>query len=183
MESLPSRSANRFPNAGTSYTDDSSYLDGSYGESLRQAVERLYTAFADCHLSVPLRGCPHCFTDADLDYLRTTPLRSLTHGDLYVVATKLITTLGEPSDAGYFAPRILEALAEGAYIELESVADRLSQIPVTSWNPERRQALYEYFSVLFEAIEGTWAYLGDENRRTYVRKALPSIFSVSGEQA
>ena len=177
MGSLTPRTSNRFPNAGESYTGSSRFLNGPRGEELRDALGRLYAVFAVCRLSSPLRGCPHCFTDSDLNYLQTTALQSLTHGDLALIASKLVTTLGEPDDIAYFLPRIMEALAEGAYIELEPLADRLAQIPASHWNLQREQALRDCFTLLFAMADGTVHDLGDESRQSYIRTTLPRVFS------
>lgn len=148
---------------------------GPYGAQLRSALDRLYVAFADATLSAPLKACPHCFTASDVEYLTKSPVQSLSHGDLALVATKLISTLGTPEDVAYFVPRIMEALAEGALIEIEPFADRLAKMPESVWTAERMNALGKTFALLFAAAEGTWDDLGMETTREHLYLMLPRI--------
>lgn len=148
---------------------------GPYGSQLRSALDRLYLAFESARFSSPVRPCPHCFTASDVVYLTDSPLRSLTHGDLAVVFTKLISTLGTPDDVAYFVPRIMEALAEGAFIEVEPFADRLAQMPEPLWTSARVNALTETFALLLAATEGTWDELGREATREHLRRVSPKV--------
>lgn len=144
---------------------------------MREAIDRLYAAFSDATLSSPLVACPHCFTDGDLRYLENAPLQSLGHGDLSLIATKLVSTLGTPEDVSYFVPRIVEAIAEGALIELRPFAERIAKIPTMEWTPVRQTALRDVFSLLFQVTDGTWDDLGNEATRAELREVLPNVFS------
>lgn len=183
MTSLDERKINRFPNAqeGDTYARARSFLDGPYGDELRAALDRLYEAFKGAKLSSPLNACRHCFTEADVNYLMTTRPRLFTHGDMYLVGTKLVTTLGKPSDVAYFVPRLIEALAEGAYIEPEAIAKRFAQIPRIQWTNARRKALKECFELLFAATDGTEDDFGLEHERQRLRNALPVVFEKESE--
>lgn len=172
MEPLPARVESRFPNARNSYTE-TGYLTGPFSKELLVAIDRLYSAFAGAALSTPLTACPHCFTGADIEYLVTMPVRSLSHGDLAVIATKLISTLGEPEDVAYFVPRIVEAIAEGATFDIDAFAERLAQMPDAMWTVERIDALKGVFTLLFAATDGTWDDLASERTREHLKRALP----------
>jgi|SRR5579863_1417774 len=181
MTSLDSRTTNRFPNLGNTYARDRGYLDGPFGNELRAAIDRLYAAFKGAKLSRPLKACRHCFTEADVDYLMSTPPRLFTHGDMYLIGTKLVTTLGEPSDVAYFVARLLEAIAEGARIEPDAMAQRFAQIPLIQWTNARRKALRECFDLLFAATDGTEDDFGRDYERKKLRDALPAVFDAERE--
>ncbi len=107
----------RFPNREMRYTfAPPSPLEGAHGGVLRAALDELHAAFADAALPMDFEGCPHCFMPSDITYLRTAPLRDLTHGDLSTIGWKLVTTLGSGADVSYFLPRLLEAIAENASV-------------------------------------------------------------------
>jgi hypothetical protein len=110
-----------------------------------------------------------------MEYLVTTPLRSLSHGDVELIATKLISTLGSPQDIAYFTPRIVEALAEGAVFDIDAFAERLAQMPEAMWTVERVDALNGIFSLLFAATDGTWYDVGSERTRAQLKGALPKV--------
>src|SRR5215470_5230868 len=80
-------------------------------EALRSSVERLYTVFADYHLSQHIEGCPCCITPADQAAIHSKPLRRLTYEDLELYAFKAMLTWGAPESWKHFLPRILEILA------------------------------------------------------------------------
>jgi hypothetical protein len=122
----------------------------------------------------------HCFTPSDVEYLRTPPLRSFSHGDIALIATKLISTLGGPADVAYFTPRIVEALAEGALIDLVPFAERLAKMPPDLWTNGRVAALAETFRLLFAATEGTWDDLGMGDTRDQLRRVIPRLLEGAG---
>lgn len=180
MGDLERRAVNRFPNRGGTYTNASSYLDGSQGGALRRAIDQLYAAFSGASLSSPLKACAHCFTSADIEYLRTTPVKSLNHGDLYLIATKLVTTLGEERDIAYFVPRLIEAMAEGARIDVLPLAHRLAGIPAQQWDVQKEAALRDCFQQLFAATKDTPDDLALDCCRTDLLNAFPRIFREYG---
>ncbi len=175
MEPLEARTEPRFPKTGSYTRSAGGYLSAARGAELRAAISQLYVAFADATLCLPFRACPHCFTPSDVEYVVKTPRQAFSHGDLSLIAAKLISTLGGPEDVAYFAPRILEALAEGALIEIEPFADRLAQMPEQMWTAERTKALSETFTLLFAATKDTWDDLGSEATRVHLQRVLPTV--------
>ena len=132
----------RFPNREMRYTfAPPSPLEGAHGGVLRAALDELHAAFADASLSADFDGCPHCFMPSDIAYLRETPLRYLTHGDLSTIGWKLVTTLGNGAAVSYFLPRLLEAIAENASVNEEALADKMLAIPTEHWTQRRVAAV------------------------------------------
>lgn len=172
MEPLDARSIPRFPHDGRYASFDSSDVSRTGGAELRSAIGRLYSAFADATLRLPLQACPHCFTPSDVVFVVETPLRSFSHGDISLIAWKLISTLGLPDDVAYFTPRIMEALAEGAFIDVNVFVKKLERMPAQAWTMERVRALSETFELLFAAADGTFDDLGSEETRERVRLLL-----------
>jgi hypothetical protein len=168
---LEQRATPRFPHSGAYSSGESRYLTGTGSVALRAAVARLYEAFSDARLSDPLAACSHCFMPSDVLYVAATPLRSFSHADLSLVSSKLTSTLGCPEDVAYFVPRIVEAIAEGAHIELSPFASRLGKMPARDWRPERREALLECFELLFTQAEGAWCDLSDSENQQALRAA------------
>jgi len=171
MESpLEPRSENRFPNRGTTYTGASLLESAAHVSDLRESIENLYAAFADATLSAPLRGCPHCFTPADLEYVRVTPLRSLSHGDLYIIQWKIVSTLGNESDVAYFLPRLMEALAEGALFDLDVLAQKIERIPASDRTERRIAGIREMLHAITVASDGTdTSFAADPGREDLTR--------------
>ena len=166
---------NRFPKAAETYAHGTSYFESANGANLRAATGRLYDAFEDCALSIPITACSHRFTKADVDYVQTTPLRLFTLGDMSLIGTKFVTTLGEPIDIAYFVPRLIEAIAEDAHLELGVIARLFERISPAQWTAARRKALRECFELLFAAAAGTERDFGLEDARKTLR-ALPLVF-------
>lgn len=176
----------RFPMAEERYVPggkrDPSLLQGRYGDELRAAIDDVYRTFAEAKLSDPLIGCPHCFTPSDLHYLATTPLQSFNHRELYLIATKLVSTLGESDDVAYFTPRIIEALAEGMAMDIAPFADHVAEISPVFWRAERTAALGKAFRMLYAAMAerfGEDPKDGEGVAATdlaYVRRMLPWLF-------
>jgi len=142
----------RFPNRETRYTSayPPSPLEGAHGGVLRAALHELYAAYADAALSTDFDGCPHCFVPSDIAYLRATPLRDLSHGDICIVGGKLVTTLGSGADVSYFLPRLLEALAENALVDEDPLADRMLEIPAEHWTQRRLAAVRAVLRALLQ---------------------------------
>lgn len=182
MTSLDRRIPNRFPNLEDSYTRGTSYFERHYGDELRAAIDRLYDAFKGATLSIPLNACCHCFTDADVSYVATTHPRLFTHGDLHLIATKLVTTLGDPCDVAYFVPRLIEAIAEGACIEPDAIIERIRKIPVVQWTNARRKALSECLELLFASTDGIEDDFGVDHAWRKLRDALPIVFDSESER-
>lgn len=103
----------RFPHTENYVSCGATPLDSADSTEIRAAIERVYEAFAHDTLAKPLDACEHCFTDNDINYLETTPLRSFSSGDCYTIAHKLVSTLGTEKDFRYFLPRLIEHKAQG----------------------------------------------------------------------
>lgn len=94
--------------------------------NLAQALEQLYTAFADVPKPVTLDGCPCCTDPAHLHRMVSTPLRLLTVDDLAKYGVKATTTIGDGRDYLYYLPRLLEAVsAEVIGCDAEIILGRL----------------------------------------------------------
>ena len=176
MESqLEPRSENQFPHHGTTYTGTSLLEDAPHGSDLRRSIDELYAAFADATLSTPLRGCPHCFTAADLEYVRVTPLRSLSHGVLSMIQWKLVSTLGTEADVAYFIPRLMEALAEGALFDLHVLAQKLECMPAGDRTEGRIACLRETLQFMYAANDGTDTSFAVDPDREELTRAIGAL--------
>ena len=76
--------------------------------ALNDSIERLYEVFAAYPLHDSTDPCPHCFTSADEQQLRSQPLRQLSADDLRSFAASSLTTWGGVTDLKHFLPRIME---------------------------------------------------------------------------
>ena len=162
----------RFPKNEMRYTfAPPSALDGAHGAALRAALDELYAAYADAALSSNFHGCPHCFVPSDIAYLRATPLRELTHGDLATIGWKLVTTLGSAADVSYFLPRLLEAIAENAAVNEEVLADRMLAIPTEHWAQRRIAAV----RVVLQALLDDACTRDDESRAESIRTLQAAV--------
>jgi hypothetical protein len=124
------------------------------GSPREDAIEGLYAVFAGCALPAHTAGCDHCVDEADLAGLRTTPLRKLTHDDLFLVASNVGLTWGGADEVRYLLPRLLE-LAEPSWIDWEIVLARLRYCGWSDWPAEQQAAVRAFLDALWrEAIEG-----------------------------
>jgi hypothetical protein len=166
---------------GGDFPPSRTLLEGRYGHEVREALDRLRLAFADARLSENFAGCPHCFTESDLRYVRETPLSSFTLDDLASIGSRLVSTLGDADDVPYFLPRLVEAFAQGMLLDIEPVADRIASVPAASWTPERVAALRDAFETLFVIgmrdyeEGGPYGTFADPNSRDYVRAKLAML--------
>ncbi len=149
-EGLELRTTNRFPVSG-GMTESPSLLRGACGPRLERAIDTLYRAFKHARIVEPLRYCRHCFTQADADYLRLTPLHDLPFRDVAFLLPKLITTLGTGEDVNYFLPRILEAFAHQAHYLKVALPSKLRHGRAAGWSDVQLAAVVEFFSAYVDA--------------------------------
>jgi hypothetical protein len=156
-------------------------LEGRHERGVRDALDRVKRAFSSARLSDAFTGCPHCFMQSDIEYVRFTPADSLTQDDLAVIGLSLVSTLGSAEDVPYFIPRLLEALAKGLPVDVEPLVDRFTQVPAALWTAERLEALRAAFEVMFEAGHAKYAEGGaydsfaDAKSREYVFAKLAEL--------
>ena len=62
--------------------------------TLSQAIEQLYAAFADVPKPRAIVGCPCCLDNKDIDTLLATPLREIGPRDLSPYASSAFLTVG-----------------------------------------------------------------------------------------
>ena len=152
---LAPRTENRFPGGG--YTSDDELFLTSEGPALRDAIDELYTVFCTSKLDPVFDGCRHCFTEADIAYLRNTPLRELTLGDAAFLLADCPNTLGEKKDINYFLPRVLEAWAYRTPFLDHVIPDRLLLARDAGWTGDQTAAVARFVTTLVAAInELSW---------------------------
>jgi hypothetical protein len=78
---------------------------------LQEAIEHLYTVFAQYRPRRPVHGCPCCTPEYDQERLNTIPLRELPPDLLDSYLRNAMTTWGTEEDFKYFLPRLLEWFA------------------------------------------------------------------------
>lgn len=170
---------------GKDYPALPTLLDGVYQGEIRQAIDRLYRAFASARLSDDFEGCPHCFTESDIRYVRDTPVSNFTHRDLILIGQTLLATLGSAQDVPYFIPRFMEALAEDLPIDLRRIVDHIAAVPRALWTTERLCAVRVVFDVLLRAGQNEYAAGGafsdfaNPEMRDYVSARLAELPEVA----
>ncbi|MEW2359012.1 hypothetical protein [Spirillospora sp. NPDC029432] len=103
-----------------------------------RAAEDLYAAFADVPRPARLEGCPCCVEPGEGRALLDRPLRDLTAEDLARYGAKALNTWAGEEEFRYFAPRLLELAAAGAFAVLdpEIVFIKLARAGWAEW-PQR----------------------------------------------
>jgi hypothetical protein len=130
---------------------------------LKRAVESLYEAFSNERLSEPFRYCLHCFTVADVVYLKSKSLRSLGMHDTAFILAKSISTLGSTADLNYFLPRVLEVWEYDSHYMEHVIPPKLRAARDAVWSAEESAAVKEFLEALFAAVNGiennvSWYY-------------------------
>ncbi|MFX1679430.1 hypothetical protein PV762_09360 [Mitsuaria sp. CC2] len=128
-------------------------------QMLRAAVEETYVAFAEFRRpALPLDVCTACCMPEEVDkQLREWPLKRLTVEHLFEYGDSAKSQVQNPAEVGYFVPRMLELLAQGAEIRhsLAIALDRLGGCPPGSWTASQQSALsgfaLAYFALAIRA--------------------------------
>ncbi len=142
-----------------------------------KAVSHLYQVFSDYPRPHTASGCTHCYDPEEFEYLRSTPLSSLS-------PTMTRTLLWETGDhwestAAYkhYLPRLLEAMSPSLGIgDLypEHVFETLAFHDFGGWPPEEHTAVLAYFEALEQRLEDVPG-LDDEVSRGEWRLALERL--------
>jgi hypothetical protein len=124
--------------------------------TLHAAVGEAYLAF-DRHSQppYPLDACLACCVPAEVEQqLRQWPLKRLPAGHLYEYNTSAKSEAQSSQEVGYFLPRMLELLAEGARIHhaIELSLDRLGRCPQGSWTLAEQTVLNRFALAYFAAV-------------------------------
>jgi hypothetical protein len=128
-------------------------------QMLRAAVEETYAAFAEFRRpALPLDVCTVCCVPEEVaKQLHEWPLKRLTVEHLFEYGDSAKSQVQNPAEVGYFVPRMLELLAEGAEIRhsLAIALDRMGGCPPGSWTVTQQSALLRFASAYFAlAIRG-----------------------------
>jgi hypothetical protein len=177
--SLPRREENRFPKTD-GMPPQRELLQSDRGEDLVRAIDGLYNAFATCPLDDSFSCCPHCFTDADITYLRTTPLREFSDDDASFILGKAITTLGSARDFNHFLPRVLEAWTYHAHYMEHVIPEKLDSARQTGWTKPQEKAVNDFLCSFFRAANSvtpntTFYYELSGEIETELRRQFPEI--------
>jgi hypothetical protein len=118
--------------------------------TVEQAIERLYTAFADAPKPTGIGGCTHCLYEEEVDKLLTSRLREIAPDDLDSYASSVFLTVGGVEDFLYFLPRILEVSAseDSWWPSPEVIGRAIGSAKPDSWPAPRREAV----ECLLEAV-------------------------------
>nr|WP_297529167.1 hypothetical protein [uncultured Roseateles sp.] len=128
-------------------------------QMLRAAVEATYAAFAEFRTpALPLDVCTACCMPEEVEkQLREWPLKRLTIEHLFEYGDSAKNQVQNPTEVGYFVPRMLQLLAEGAEIRhsLAIALDRVGGCPPGSWTVAQQSALSRFALAYFAlAIRG-----------------------------
>lgn len=118
--------------------------DTTEGVCLRKSIDELYATFEPYSMSDPFDYCDHCIGPDDVARLQATPLKDLTHDDLWMVATNIMATIGEAQDLKYFLPRIIEGAVEGAAYDVEVVFGATDRAGFAMWRSDERDSIGRY---------------------------------------
>ena len=105
------------------------------------ATEALYVVFSIYRLKPHTDGYSHCVSDRDRARIYSRPLRELAADDLWLYASKAMTTWGDANDFRHFLPRLLElALTDlSDWVDIEVVLGKPAYANWQNW-PERERA-------------------------------------------
>lgn len=140
----------------------------SFASSLDAAVAEAYVVFGRrAKFPGPLDACLACCVSAETEeQLRRWPLKRLSAGHFYEYNGSAKSEVQNAQEVGYFLPRMLALLAEGADIHhsIELSLDRIGRCPQDSWTREERAVLDRFALAYFDAILHGGS-LGDGCRR------------------
>jgi hypothetical protein len=125
--------------------------------TLEQAIDRLYTAFADVPKPRRIDGCPCCIEKKNIRVLLSSPLRALTPDDLSDYASSAFLTVGAVADYLYFLPRILEISIRTSFWwpDIEVTGRAITATAPRSWSQSHRSALLGFLHVVIDWIVGS----------------------------
>lgn len=131
-------------------------------ETMKDAIENLYTTFAHYRLGDDFVGCDCCVDSDCSTRLAETSLRDLTFDDLGKYAMKAMTTWGEVRHFKYFLPRLLELTIahRDDFLDLPPVFGKLDYAQWHSW-PERECTAVNRFFNDYWRLQLAQPILGD----------------------
>lgn len=122
--------------------------------TLDQAVDCLYTAFADVPKPRHIDGCPCCIEKKNIGVLLSAPLRELTPDDLSAYAASAFLTVGTVADYFYFLPRILEISIREPdwWPDIEVTGRAIAAAEPGSWSCSQRSTLLGFLHAVIDWI-------------------------------
>lgn len=121
--------------------------------TLEQAIDRLYTAFADVPKPHHIDGCPCCVERKNIGVLLSSPLRGLTPDALSEYAACAFLTVGSLADYLYFLPRILEiSIRDSWWPDIEVTGRAIGAAEPHSWSQSHRGALLSFLHAVIDGI-------------------------------
>ncbi|TFH33981.1 MAG: hypothetical protein E4G93_06060 [Dehalococcoidia bacterium] len=119
-------------------------------DAISNAIEGIYSAFADAPKPRQLMGCQHCIGILDDSALTSLELRAIPSRILAPYVWKAMLTVGTEEDFFYFLPRILELVATDPdfSVDTEVVGSRVGSTDVSAWPTHRSHALFVYLGVV-----------------------------------
>lgn len=126
----------------------------------REAVDSLYSVFADYSLRPNTEACPCCHEPEDEPRLHSKPLRELTVDDLESYGHSAMLTWGTVEDLKHFLPRLFEITTETSeirWVDTPVIFAKLRHAEWCNWPENERHAMEEYVSALWQ-----W-FLADAN--------------------
>lgn len=120
---------------------------------LIEAREELYRVFARYQAPTKPSYSPYAnITEADVQRLRSKPLRQLSGDDLSKFSMKALTTWGDATEFRHYLPRMLD-LAAGRpdWTDIPTLFQKLLDANWRSWPEVEQQAVERYIAVLWSA--------------------------------
>jgi hypothetical protein len=112
-----------------------------FDANLREALERVYAAFAPYPAPARLEGAPHKDPAGMLRSLEAAPLRTLSDDQIAPYAGSALLTVGGVADYKHYLPRIIELGVRGSGqvgADAPIIAERLKRAAWRTW-PEAEQ--------------------------------------------
>lgn len=120
--------------------------------ALDEAIELVYSAFADVARPRRIEGCPCCIESKGIERLLAVPLRKISPVELTAYASSALKTVGTVSDYLYFLPRILEvSIREDSWWpDIEVTGAAIHSAGLQSWPQQRQGALVSLISAVID---------------------------------
>jgi hypothetical protein len=122
--------------------------------TIKDAVEGLYAAFAGTPRPHYVDGCPCCIERKEIGTLLSKPIREISADELSSYASSVFLTVGDEADFLYFLPRIFEISATypSWWPDPEVALGKLSYVKWKEWDKEKRAAIEAFIEAVFEHL-------------------------------
>ncbi len=121
---------------------------------LQNAIQNLYTGFADVKEPTRIEACPCCLSEDEIGILLSKSLRQITPRELSGYASSVFLTVGSEKDFRYFLPRILENLVSECswWPDPEVVGRAVGTFSWDAFTPAQQALIVQFFDVVMHDL-------------------------------